>query len=551
MWRRHISDDGDTIVRRRIDPTEGRDFMWNTPFVLDPNDNAKMYVAGGKIVWRNNDLDEIPMDNSDTPTMINWDSLSNTRVTGDARISIVAVSKSPANVLYYGTTHGEVYKITDADKGDPIPELVYTDGANTSNVGSIAIDPNDANKVIIVYTNYRVESMLYTEDGGKNWIPVGGNLEENIGGSGNGPAVAYAKYLPRGNGDRIFVGTSTGVYSTSYLNGYNTVWQPEAQNVIGNVVVDMIDARESDGLVVVGTHATGIYQAYINDLHPQPNMPNLLSPYNGSKGIAASTLLQWKSNNPAALYDLQVATDKDFNNIIFEKSYIKNDFEYVGGLEQGGKTYYWRIKTYTAGGETEFTEAWTFKTAPESPELIFPAKSQKELDTDITFLWSEADGATRYNLQIATMPGFTGIIKDTIVTGTSCLISGFELNSKYYWKVASGDEDGIGELSKQNIFYTKDPNSVKEGLEGSLVLYQNYPNPFSKTTHIEFDSKYATHVLLDLYDANGRKIETLLDKMVYGRNKVDIDAYNLKSGTYYYRLTASGKTFTKKMVVVK
>ncbi len=551
IWRRHISDEGDTIATRRVDPTEGRDFIWNTPFVLDPNDNAKMYVAGGKIVWRNNNLDEIPMDNSTQPTMINWDSLSFTRVEGAANISAVAISKSPANVLYYGTSHGEVYKITNADQGNPEPELVYTDGNATSNVSCIAIDPSDADKAIIVYSNYRVQSLLYTEDGGKNWIPVGGNLEEGQSGGGDGPATLFAKYLPINGGNRIFLATSTGVYSTSNLNGYYTVWQQDSPDVVGNVVINMVDTRESDGLVIVGTHATGVYQSHVTELHSAPNMPTLLEPHNGSKGIAESAKLQWDANNPAAMFTVEVATDEEFTNIVYTGEEVKSNFDFANGLEQGGKTYYWRVKAHSAGGQTEFTQAWSFVTAPLAPELEFPAHMQKEVETSVTFLWKEAAGATRYNLQIASQPGFNGIILDTVVSDISCFVDNLASDSKYYWKVASGDEDGIGELSKSFTFYTKDPISVQEDNNSGVVLYQNYPNPFSQMTHLEFECDVAMPVIVELYDASGKKIETLLDKVVYGKNRIDINAAKLNAGIYYYRLHAAGKTFTKKMVVVK
>ncbi len=551
IYRRQLANNGDTIVRRRIDPTEGKDFMWNTPFFLDPNDNAKMYVAGGKIVWRNNNLDEIPMDNSDEPTMINWDSLSNTRVEGTAFISAVAISKNPANVLYYGTSEGEVYKITDADKGNPVPELVYSDGTSTSNVGCIAIDPNDANKAIIVYTNYRVQSLLYTEDGGSTWTPVGGNLEETKMGTGDGPGTFFAKYLPIGDGDRIFLGTTTGLYSTSYLNGFSTVWELESPDVLGNVNVNMVDTRESDGLVVAGTHATGVYQANITSLHPTPNPIALTQPADGSKGIPSSVQVNWESTNVAAMYQLEVATDKDFNNIVHSEIEIQNNYAFVNGLEEGGNEYFWRVRVNTAGGVSEYSEVWSFITAPGAPELIFPEKSQKDVDTTVAFLWEEVNGASRYNLQIATKGGFNGIIVDTIVNETTCTIHNLEKNSKYYWKVASGDDEGFGELSKTSTFYTKDPSSVEDNSLDGLVLYQNYPNPFSRTTHIEFETTSAANAILELYSSDGKKIETLLNEMVYGRKRVDVQASKLDAGVYYYRLITSGKTYTKKMVVVK
>jgi hypothetical protein len=66
------------------------------------------------------------------------------------------------------------------------------------------------------------------------------------------------------------VGTSTGLYSTTMLNGTSTVWVQEAATTIGNVVTDMIDVRESDGLVVAGTHGKGVYSTTISTAVEEP-----------------------------------------------------------------------------------------------------------------------------------------------------------------------------------------------------------------------------------------------------------------------------------------
>jgi len=58
------------------------------------------------------------------------------------------------------------------------------------------------------------------------------------------------------------VGTSVGLYSTTALKGDSTVWVQESQDAMGNVIVDMIDARSTDGFVAVATHGNGVYSTY-------------------------------------------------------------------------------------------------------------------------------------------------------------------------------------------------------------------------------------------------------------------------------------------------
>ena len=43
------------------------------------------------------------------------------------------------------------------------------------------------------------------------------------------------------------------------LDGLNTVWEMIAKDVIGNVVIEQIDYRYSDGRFTVATYGSGIY----------------------------------------------------------------------------------------------------------------------------------------------------------------------------------------------------------------------------------------------------------------------------------------------------
>jgi hypothetical protein len=81
-----------------------------------------------------------------------------------------------------------------------------------------------------------------------------------------------------GADDRYFAGTSTGLYSTALLDGDNTVWEQEGPTTIGNTVINMIAARNYDGLIAVGTHGSGVVQrafAGCPHRHPRSAVPEL------------------------------------------------------------------------------------------------------------------------------------------------------------------------------------------------------------------------------------------------------------------------------------
>jgi photosystem II stability/assembly factor-like uncharacterized protein len=248
-----------------ITPKNGGPFLFVNPFALDPSDQNRMYLPAGDVLWRNNDLSGIPLYSSST-TSVNWDSLSGTRING-ITYTAVAVARVPANRVYLGSSDGRVFRLENANSDSPTLNDVYSGkGLPTqAYVNCIAIDPTNGDKAMIVFTNYGVQSLFYTEDAGKSWSPVGGNLEENpTTGSGGGPSTRWAAILPPGGRTTYFVGTSTGLYSTTNLNGTSTVWSLEGSSTIGNLPIDMIDIRPSDGYIAVATHGGGVFTASIS-----------------------------------------------------------------------------------------------------------------------------------------------------------------------------------------------------------------------------------------------------------------------------------------------
>ena len=251
-----LNEDG--VSETRVDPIGGQHYLFINPFVLDPNNLNIMYVAEGERLWRNSDLAGIPLGSSEK-TDVNWEVLTNAAISGSV-ITALGVTNIPNGRMYYGTSEGKVYRLDGANLGNPLPSEVtsgsFTPGAYVS---CLAVDPNDGDKVMVVFSNYEVKSLFYTTNGGVSWTDVSGNLEEHSDGTGNGPSTRWAVIHPTGGTTDYFVGTSTGLYSTRQLNGANTLWVQEGPSTIGNVVVDMIDNRPSDGLVVAATHGNGVY----------------------------------------------------------------------------------------------------------------------------------------------------------------------------------------------------------------------------------------------------------------------------------------------------
>jgi len=250
---------GNWTTWTRIDPTGGGNYLFINPFIIDPNDTRMMYVGTSDGVWRNTDYNAIPLW-SDETSPVNWTRL--TSVPPSRNVTALALSRSAGRVLYYGTSDGRVYRLNNAATAPAfsIPtQLNMGPGFSSgSYVSSIAIHPNNDQKVLLAVSNYNVVSLFYTENGGATWTRQEGNLSGT-----DGPSIRTVAIVPFGGIDIYFAGTSTGLYSTFFLEGATTNWSLEAPDLMGNVVVDQLTTRPADGLVVAGTHGKGVYSISI------------------------------------------------------------------------------------------------------------------------------------------------------------------------------------------------------------------------------------------------------------------------------------------------
>ncbi|HZK77253.1 MAG TPA: T9SS type A sorting domain-containing protein [Candidatus Kapabacteria bacterium] len=86
----------------------------------------------------------------------------------------------------------------------------------------------------------------------------------------------------------------------------------------------------------------------------------------------------------------------------------------------------------------------------------------------------------------------------------------------------------------------------------SMTLEQNYPNPFSATTAIRFDLTESSVVTLNIYNAMGTKIRTLISGYrAAGSYAETFDATGLPSGIYTYRLTFGPSSLMRQMILLQ
>jgi hypothetical protein len=114
----------------------------------------------------------------------------------------------------------------------------------------------------------------------------------------------------------------------------------------------------------------------------------------------------------------------------------------------------------------------------------------------------------------------------------------------------------IGKIIDNSVFSGLSSGKVYSEIPRSYNLSQNYPNPFNPSTKIDYTLAADSKVSIKIYDVTGREVMTILDAVQNaGGYSISVDAKNLTSGAYFYKLSAeaNGKTFnsTKKMILVR
>lgn len=257
--------------------------------------------------------------------MVGWTKFPDTLIGTNGQFTAIGVSKGGTpHRLYLGTSNNRIYRIDNAHTGAPnwtqLPAPLTNNGAY---VNCIAVDPDNADRVILCYSNYSIYSIFLSENGGQSWIRVAGNLEQLFNGAGAGPSIRWISILPLPNGQRrYYCGTSAGLFAADTLIQHTvsqagSQWVMQAPETIGTAVVPYVEVRPSDGWVLAATHGNGLFTTYVDvsiATHDKPrsSAPALRLAPNPAAQFAN---LYWDDPGPARLrlYDAQ-------GRLVFEKN---------------------------------------------------------------------------------------------------------------------------------------------------------------------------------------------------------------------------------------
>ncbi|HZI14190.1 MAG TPA: PepSY domain-containing protein [Myxococcus sp.] len=193
-----------------------------------------------------------------------------------------------------------------------------------------------------------------------------------------------------------------------------------------------------------------------------PGVATLSTPANGATGVAQAPVLDWSDVAGATSYEVQVATDSAFTNVVRSASALSASSWAVSPALAGNTSYFWRVRAVNNCASGGFSAAFSFTTTTQTcqpaaaPTLLSPANTAEGVALSPVLDWSDVTGATSYEVQVATDSTFATVVRSATALGTSTwtVTPALSADSRYYWRARAVDGCGAGGYSTPFSFNT-------------------------------------------------------------------------------------------------
>ncbi len=269
--------------------------------------------------------------------------------------------------------------------------------------------------------------------------------------------------------------------------------------------------------------------------------------------------LEWSPKGFFIFFDLEIATDVEFNNIVVEEDGLLDTFYEFD--PENNTSYYWRVKTYTEDyeglQESEWSETFVFHATAAQISVSEPAAEVKwQYGLDYFIQWDDnfaddvmiellsdtsqvvldttaSDGAYKWSIPVDQPIGCRYRIRITSIANPE--VSGL---SPYYFSVTdtTGNDGCTESITENNLF-----ESVKV-----------YPVPVRESLKIEYRLNEGTSLSIDLLNIYGQKVSGIYSGTDdRGRHSKEFAIETLENGIYILRLQTPTSTYQRKILLNK
>ncbi len=402
--------DKKTGERANIVPIEGRDvesqrYNWDSPIMISPHSNTRLYFAGHKLFksddrgdnWKviSGDLSR-GLDRNALPVMGKiWgpdaiEKNASTALYGNA--SSISESPKKQGLIYVGTDDGLV-QVTENDGGSwrkidkiaGVPENSY--------VHRIIASVNDADTVFAAFNNHQNGDfkpyLMKSTDRGRTWTSISGNLPER------GSVYAFAEDAADPN--LIFTGTEFGLF---FSTDGGAKWT-QLRGGLPTIAVRDIAIQRTENDLIVATFGRGIY---------------VLDDYSPLRATKPETL-----NQASALFPIKDALMYIRSNVSFSGS--QGSSFYAAQNPAYGATFTYFLKEAPRTMRQKRLEAERSAERNKTP-IKYPSIAELRAETEeeapaLIFTITDAEGKIVRRLNSPAGPGIQRVVWDMRFTPPS------------------------------------------------------------------------------------------------------------------------------------
>jgi len=301
------------------------------------------------------------------------------------------------------------------------------------------------------------------------------------------------------------------------------------------------------------------------DFEPEAYPPMLHTPENNANIYFENMVkLEWSPIGHFIHFDLQIARDIDFNDIVVDESARKETYYDFDLIEK--ETYYWRVKTYTNSQAgllvSDWSEVFSFDASEAEITLITPVGGERwqyGLKHFIEWEYNFEDDVIIHLLaqdSISSQDTLHSVIDTTANDGA------------YQWEIPVDTKKGckyrirISDLSTQMVitesplYFSITDTTGDDGCSNSIgeaelmADLKVYPNPAYDHLKIEYTLPQTQLVSIKLYTIQGREVMHAFDGVQsQGSQSLDIHLPQLNSGIYILGISMSNSVIHRKIVV--
>jgi len=266
--------------------------------------------------------------------------------------------------------------------------------------------------------------------------------------------------------------------------------------------------------------------------------PELVAPANNAENQSETVDLSWKRIKGAKEYDIQIATNQEFDSTLIDERINGTSFT-TPSLSLGSK-YYWKVKPYKKNWTGPWSDIWSFSTAeqeqdPVKVELNAP-NDGAEVSVNKAFDWSSVSQSASYHYQLSRSSSFSDVVKDSVIQSSQVEVSALQEQTQYYWRVIPVLDSAPTTWSNVRDFTTQ---SVQDNIPAvTLVAPADGATDQSTTLTLEWEN-LADITEYQIQVASDSSFSSPVVDQTTGNISYDVSDLNY-SQTYYWRVQASG-----------